>query len=96
MVFDNKTIQYSISNQGEYYRIDGLVTIVNKDIIKDLYLTIYDLEDNLMGNLYYSETPEGRCNENISDYYLDQRQGILAFLNETVSEVKEYVRYDWD
>lgn len=88
MVFDNKTIQYSISNQGEYYRIDDLVTIVNKDIIKDLYLTIYDLEDNYIGNFYYSENQEGKCFKDLNNVAKENFSAIDQFIDETLSELK--------
>ena len=88
ITFSNKSIHYNLSRQGQNFKMNGTVAIIGEDSVRDLNATVYDLEDNYIGNFYYSENQEGKCFKDLNNVAKENFSAIDQFIDETLSELK--------
>lgn len=86
--FSNKSVQYSISNTGQNYKLIGSIRVDAEDNITDFNGTFYDLEDNYLGNFNYRENTEGNCDKYLNNVQKATFSTIDAFLDQTIEELK--------
>ena len=91
IVFSNKSTRYSVSRQGEHYRMDGSIAFLEDNRITELNATVYDLEDKYIGNFYYSETADGKCNKNLNNVPKEYFEVVDQFIDETLVEIKSEI-----
>lgn len=88
ITFSNKTVRYNFSEQGENFKIDGSIEVLQDDSISNLNGTIYDLQGQYLGNLYYSESTEGKCSKNLSNVSKENFADVDNYVDSVLAELK--------
>ena len=88
ITFSNKTVRYNFSSEGENFKIDGTVEIMQNGSLNNLNASISNLQGQYLGNLYYSETMEGKCNKNLNNVEKENFADVDNYVDSILAELK--------
>jgi hypothetical protein len=74
--------------------MDGSIVFSEDNTITELNATVYDLEDKYIGNFYYSETTDGKCNKNLNNVSREYFEAVDQFIDETLIEIRNEIPND--